>query len=303
MTARWLDRLIVLLLFVAALWAYIDTLAPTVLDGDRALYQYTPYVLGVTYPTGFPVYILLGKVWVTLFAVGNIAWRMNMFSAVCASLTVPLIYQIGYHLWQNRLAALLSAIVLGTLPTFWLWATEAKTYTASLLALSVVLWLLTANNDDGGNQQAKPDWLGRIGQNIVRYRFSLAAFTMGVQVGIHNTAVLLLPGIVWLFLSVYRVNTPSKSMWSIWIRYAILFLIPISSYLYVPLRGEWLLATYGRDMVITRGLVADFYQSGIQGWLTYFTAAEFTGHQEDTPPSRPRHERTRYNIIFGPPLG
>jgi len=56
-----LKSLIPLLLFSAGLYSYTRTLAPTVLEGDAALFQYTPYVLGVTYPTRFPLYILLGK--------------------------------------------------------------------------------------------------------------------------------------------------------------------------------------------------------------------------------------------------
>ena len=79
------DTLIGLTLFLAGFYAYTSTLAPTVLEGDAALFQYTPYVLGVTYPTGYPLYILLGKLWLTLFPWGEIAWRMNLFSAICSA--------------------------------------------------------------------------------------------------------------------------------------------------------------------------------------------------------------------------
>ena len=61
------DGLIGLTLFVAALGAYVSALSPTVLNGDAALYQYIPSVLGVTYPTGSPVYVLLASVWIRLF--------------------------------------------------------------------------------------------------------------------------------------------------------------------------------------------------------------------------------------------
>ena len=86
------DPLIGLILFLIGLYAYTATLAPTVLEGDAALYEYTPYVLGVTYPTGYPLYILLGKLWLTLFPFGELAWRMNLFSALCSAAALPLLY-------------------------------------------------------------------------------------------------------------------------------------------------------------------------------------------------------------------
>ena len=132
-----LDFAISLLLFLAGFYAYTSTLAPTVIEGDAALFQFAPYALGVTYPTGFPLYILLGKLWVTIFPFGEIAWRMNLFSALCSAAALPLIYNAGRRLLApsqivspgaGRAAALLTVATFATLPTFWRWSTEAKTY-------------------------------------------------------------------------------------------------------------------------------------------------------------------------------
>ena len=144
MRTRWIDGLINLALFGGALAAYTSTLAPTVLDGDAALFQYTPQVLGVTYPTGYPVYLLLSKAWLSLFPFGEVAWRMNLFSALCASLTLPIFYGVSRRIWYSRPAALTSVLIYATLPTYWLWATETKIYTLNILLYSMVLWLAVA---------------------------------------------------------------------------------------------------------------------------------------------------------------
>ena len=130
------DALLSLLLFICGLYAYTVTLAPTVLEGDGALFQYTPYVLGVTYPTGFPLYILIGKVWLTLFPFGDIAWRMNFLSALCSAFALPFLYNAARHLFTSydknadpgasRWAALVAVFTFATLPTFWLWSTATK---------------------------------------------------------------------------------------------------------------------------------------------------------------------------------
>jgi len=154
------DTLIGLSLFLAGFYAYTSTLAPTVLEGDAALFQYTPYVLGVTYPTGYPLYILLGKLWLTLFPWGEIAWRMNLFSALCSAAALPLIYgaarrllipavspaqykEMGAdHSLLLRTAALTTVLTFATLPTFWRWSTEAKIYALNILLFSGVLYTL-----------------------------------------------------------------------------------------------------------------------------------------------------------------
>jgi hypothetical protein len=95
------DAVIGLLLFGVGLFAYTTTLAPTVLEGDAALFQYIPYALGVTYPTGYPLYILLGKLWLTLLPFGEVAWRMNLFSALCSALALPLMYGAARRLFTR----------------------------------------------------------------------------------------------------------------------------------------------------------------------------------------------------------
>jgi hypothetical protein len=137
------DWLIAVLLFAAGMVAYVSTLAPTVLEGDAALFEYTPWVLGVTYPTGFPSYVLLGHLWTLLVPIGSVAYRMNLLSAVCGALALACLYPTLRRFLESRLAALSAILIFGTLPTYWRWATEAKSYTLHILLLSGILWLLS----------------------------------------------------------------------------------------------------------------------------------------------------------------
>jgi len=177
------DTLIGLILFAGGLYFYIITLAPTVLEGDKALFQYTPYVLGVTYPTGFPLYILLGKLWLTLFPIGDIAWRMNFFSALCAAAALPLLYAAIRRLLENRWAALTTVLIFATLPTFWHWSTVAKTYPLNMLLLAGILYLLALALEEQNST--------RITQLL-----AIAVLLLGLQISVHNTAILLIPGLL-----------------------------------------------------------------------------------------------------------
>ena len=274
-----IDMVFSLLLFLAGLSAYTITLAPTVLEGDGALFQYTPYVLGVTYPTGFPLYILIGKLWITLFPFGDIAWRMNFLSALCSATTLPLIYnavrcfftqsaeqvaRLNHRQGSARWAALVAALTLATLPTFWLWSTVTKTYTLNILLLSLVFYILAKVLQD---QATNPD------SHPARSPLLLPALLLGLQISVHNTAVLLAPGLLlWVVLHGRGYLTGAKSI----LIHLGFLATPGLFYLYIPLRAQWLITQYGQTGAIERGLLADFYTPGWAGLFRYFTAADFT---------------------------
>jgi hypothetical protein len=317
-----LDTLIGLLLFLAGFYAYTYTLAPTVLEGDAALFQYTPYVLGVTYPTGYPLYILLGKLWLTIFPVGEIAWRMNLFSALCSAAALPLIYGAARRLFtpaptppetekasraydtlpmmkiqgakahfdaplghlrphslgEARWVALAGVLIFATIPTFWRWSTEAKIYALNILLFSGALYTLMRALETKANptpaQPATPLYPQTLSERLQQTPLIWPALLIGLQLGVHSTTVLLLPGLLlfaWLNLRPYLFTR--KRFWG----HSLLLVGPGLLYFYIPLRAEWLINRYGRFEAIGRGLLADFYHSGLAGFVRYFTAADFTG--------------------------
>jgi hypothetical protein len=311
-----LDPLLGLLLFATGLYAYTITLAPTVLEGDKALFQYTPYVLGVTYPTGFPLYILLGKLWLTLFPFGEIAWRMNFLSALCSAAALPMLYNAIRRLLSpsqregnlvtspplggvgggSRWPALVAVLTFATLPTFWHWSTVAKTYPLNILLLAGTLYFLalaleqqqeaanyTTRNMEYASRPLRSDRnthpVSRIIYHVLRITYhtsplAIPALLLGLQISVHNTAVLLIPGLLllaWLNFRQYLLNR------KLFLVHALLLILPGLFYLYIPLRAEWLIAQYGREEAIQWGLLADFYQSGLAGLVDYFLATKFTG--------------------------
>jgi len=88
-----LDAIPACLLGAGSLGLYVRTLAPGLLYGDSGELQTVVYSLGMTHPTGCPVYVLLGRLF-TLLPIGGLAWRVNLFSAVLGALTVACIYLI-----------------------------------------------------------------------------------------------------------------------------------------------------------------------------------------------------------------
>jgi hypothetical protein len=81
-------------LFLFSLSTYLATLAPSITwrhDGaDGGDLITAAYTLGIPHPTGYPLYVLLARLF-TFLPWGGIAYRVNLMSAFFAAATVPLV--------------------------------------------------------------------------------------------------------------------------------------------------------------------------------------------------------------------
>ena len=67
-----------------ALLVYLRTLLPGVSVGDWAESQSIPARLGIPHPTGYPLFVLAGKLF-SLLPVGSVAYRAGLLSALAAA--------------------------------------------------------------------------------------------------------------------------------------------------------------------------------------------------------------------------
>ena len=125
----------------------------TIYVGDSGELVAAVYTLGIPHPSGYPLYVLLGKLWTLAAPIGSIAFRMSVFSAACAAAAVALLYRLGLRLDLGRVAAATAALLLAASPSFWGEANVQRVYT--LNALFVVLaasaafaWRASARDKD-----------------------------------------------------------------------------------------------------------------------------------------------------------
>jgi 4-amino-4-deoxy-L-arabinose transferase-like glycosyltransferase len=169
---------------VGAFVLYLRTLAPGLLSGDSGEFQVLARLLGTTHNTGYPVYLLLAHPF-TWLPVENVAYRVNLFSAVMAALAVVAVFIAARLLTHRRGAALLGAAALAVSSTLWSQALIAEVYTAAAFFLAAILALLMA-------WRATDKWI---------YLFA-AGLMGGLSLGVHMTVALAAPAIlVYLLLT------------------------------------------------------------------------------------------------------
>ena len=170
--------------FFLALMLFIRTLTPGLLPGDSGELQTLAYLLGDTHPTGYPIYLALAKV-VTFLPLHDIAWRVNLFSALMAALTVGGFYLAARLLAQFRALALAGALLLMVAPTFWSQAVIAEVYAPGAAFLVVILSLLL--------------WWD---QHDAGWALFVAGGLGGLSLGVHMSVALIAPAVLF-FLALH----------------------------------------------------------------------------------------------------
>ncbi len=260
------DGLVSLILAIGSLALYVQTMAPTVWYGNSAAHQYGCYILGVLYPTGYPLYTLLGKLF-TFIPLGDIAYRVNLLSALATALAVPLVYLSVRQVINPRAPAILAALCLAVSHTFWSGAVVARVYALNIFFVALILYLLLRWGKLREEQKAESHrWL------------TLFALACGLSLTHHRMILLLLPACAVFYflvagLSFKRLLVP-----------AVAGLLPLLLYLYIPLRGGVLLAQAdpanvelypGLPEAVLRGQVTAHYRHSLEGFINVVTGREY----------------------------
>ncbi|MCD6291066.1 MAG: DUF2723 domain-containing protein, partial [Anaerolineae bacterium] len=178
------DLIIVALILIAAIGLYVRTLAPGLLPGDSGEFQVLAYQVGIAHTTGYPVYMVLVKLFITVLPIRDIAYRVNLFSAAMAALTLATLYILIRILVQNRWAAVYGTVILMVSYTFWSQAIIAEVYTPGAFFIALVLLGLLLWHAAGK-----------------RWGIYMAAIVGGLGLGVHASLGLLALAIIPFLLS------------------------------------------------------------------------------------------------------
>lgn len=174
---------ITLLAFGLPLLLYSLTLAPTIYNLDSAELTTAVATDGLVRATGYPLYLVLGKMW-SWFPVGDVGFRMNLFSAVCGTVTIVLLDHILRRLRISPWIRLAALGLLATAPYFWALSLIAEVYTLhTALMAGIILLLMRWRENPGPINLAAP------------------VFLVALSMGNHAATVLLIPGLMFLVIT------------------------------------------------------------------------------------------------------
>ncbi|HYO48584.1 MAG TPA: DUF2723 domain-containing protein [Chloroflexia bacterium] len=212
---RWLGPA----LSVGALLLYTRTLAPS-LGGtvDSPEFQQAAYSMAVAHPTGYPLYLLLGRLWIAIFPFGDVAFRMNLLSAIFAALAVWALYALVRRITSNTIAGIAAAALFSVQSIPWSQASvaEINTFNTLLVGLTFLSFVLWA---DG------------------RLPLPAAALAFGLAASHHRTVLLYVVPLALYAIFVVRSGGAPRIRRSHLALSVLLALLPFAAYAYLPLRA------------------------------------------------------------------
>lgn len=205
------------LAFLAPLIVYIRTLAPAVYPFDSAELVTGSHVLGIIHAPGYPLYLILGKLF-SLLPIGNVAYRMNLMSAVFGAATSVTTFLVLVELTRRRFISLAGTFALAFSYYFWQEAVLAEVYTLETFMIALLLLVLLK-------------WRPVPSRNKLLLLF---ASLFGLSLGNRITIVLFLPAIAWYVLAETRGRVLKDAKMLVLMFVA--SLLGLCIYLYLPLR-------------------------------------------------------------------
>jgi hypothetical protein len=225
--------LLFMTVFIVVLSLYVTSLAPGVVGGDAGEHQLAVPLLGIPHATGYPLYVLLGKLWTMIIPIGDMAWRMNLLSAVggalAASMTSIVVYQLRESTGSHLAGAFTAGITLALGLTLWQWSIIAGVRSINvlffaLLTFEAIIWQQQSvkQSEDCATRKAAEKTLCWL------------ALTVGLSLTHHRTTIFYLPSlIIWIWWHDRQlIWQPAR-----WLKLVCLATIPLFLYGFIYFRG------------------------------------------------------------------
>jgi len=171
--------------FIVPFLLYIFTIAPNVMPGDAAELITAMNRFSLPHPPGYPLYILLLKIWTALpinIGPDPVAVRANLFSAVIMSFACYFFFKTARLITGSSAASLAATLAVAVSRTVWKFGVVAEVYALNLLLIVLVLYGIALARE-------KKNPIGLV----------IAAFAFGLGLAHHHTVLFLIPLMIVLW--------------------------------------------------------------------------------------------------------
>ena len=194
---------------------YIYTLSPSVYGGDSGDLTSSVFSLGVAHPSGYPLYIILGRLVTELIPdTFSFSWQLGALSATLASFSLVFFNKAVYIFCKNKLATLISTSALAVSYPFWLFAITQEVFALHVLLLSLIFFIVS-----------------KIYESKKTLYLNYLAFLVGLSLTNNQSIILFFPPVfLFLTLTFCRDLFKLKTIFTM----IIFFMLGLVPYIYIP---------------------------------------------------------------------
>ncbi|MDD5622911.1 MAG: DUF2723 domain-containing protein [Actinomycetota bacterium] len=202
--------------FLIPLVIYVLTLEPKLVGGDTSWYANQIPGMTLMVPTGYPTFSMFLKLF-TYLPIGDLAYRLNLFSAILGALTTFFLFLAINKLLKNEFISFISSMIFAFIVPFWEVANRLEFDTLNCFFITLLIFSAILYNE-------------RKTRKYLYFFF----FCLGLSLTNHPLAFFLVPAIV-LYIIIINPRI-FKSFKAIFIS-IIYFILPLLSYFYLLIRS------------------------------------------------------------------
>jgi hypothetical protein len=197
--------------FFLATLVYYFTIEETMSLWDCSEYILSAYKLEVGHPPGAPLFMMLGRLFSFFVSTDQVAFMVNMMSALSSSFTILFMYwtisllakKMAFSservLSQGQIIAIQSSAFIGAMAytfteTFWFSAVEGEVYAMASLFTAIILWAIF-KWDEETSAIKHGEWAPSA--SPTRWLI-LIFFLLGLAIGVHLLGILALPALAYV---------------------------------------------------------------------------------------------------------
>ena len=241
MTYKRLENILLYTLLFIATGVYLYTVAPTFSFWDCGEFIAASFTMAVSHPPGAPLFVLLGRVWIIVFAIisailpisKDVGWHMNLLGLSFAVLSTFLLYKLMlkiFRMWRgdnNQIASIIIAFAtclgISFFYTYWLNALETEVYSAAIFFVVLITYLAIL-------------WYESVKQGTPKHGYILLAFYIIFLSSSINLTPFLLVIPFYIFVYVVQRKYLKDMLFLLLgifqiVSFALVFLVPASLYL------------------------------------------------------------------------
>jgi hypothetical protein len=240
---------------------YIGSASAEPASWDTAELQGVPYILGISHPTGFPFYVLIGYVWSHAIPLGSVAWRMNAMSGVAIAIAALAAYAVALEIGASLPVALLATFWFAFTPNVWAHAARAEAQDLAVACSALALYAFVR-------------WMRGAGPAFLAAAFGLC----GLGMAAHPNALWVLPA--FLIGVAIAKRRPSLRLLA---GSLVLVAAALMLYLYLPLRSAYVVKHHLDPAAALRGAGGGIFWNYNDPQTIHGLSLELTGSEFQTP--------------------
>ena len=207
---------------------YLLTLEHKVVGGDTTWYALELPQMQVLVPTGYPTFSLIGKL-MSMVPIGDLAYRLNLISAIFGALTILFLFLAVNKLTKNEIISLTSALLFAFVLTFWSLSVRLEVDTLNSFFIILIIFAAFLFNE-----------------SKLRRHLYFFFFCLGLSLTNHPIALFVMPAFL---LYIIIINPKIFKSFKVISLSILFFILPLLSYLYIPVRS---LQGYGTEVTLKK---------------------------------------------------